>query len=298
MKLLVVDSHALFHRSRSALTRAMGEMVTSYGMPVTGTFGFLNALFALIEKHDFDSVVPVYDAGKNWRKKENEEYKATRTSSDIAHKADMSLLIQDVLPPLGFTPIGVEGFEADDVIATIARNSPAFAEIFVFTCDRDLLQLVNSKVKVILFNTAKKVDIVDEEKVLSYFGVPALEIKYFKALAGDSSDNVAGIKGIGPKTAVKIIEESRSSEVNPEFSLADRIALHPKVNKQAATFLANLRLVSLDEDVPNLRWFASSAPDKVVVTSLLEQLEFRSFLKENRLNKILKALKVSTPVTK
>ena len=93
-KLLLVDTNALFHRSRAALTRAMGEMVTSYGAPVTGTYGFLNALFSVIEKYQFDSVIPVYDAGANWRKKEDENYKADREKSSLAHYADMNLLVE------------------------------------------------------------------------------------------------------------------------------------------------------------------------------------------------------------
>ena len=229
-KLLLIDSNALFHRSRSALTRTMGEMTTSYGAPVTGTFGFLNALFALMEAHQFDCVVPVYDRGGNWRKKENDEYKATREKTSDAHRADMSLLIEDVLPVLGFTPIGVEGFEADDVIATISRSAKAFDEVYIFTCDQDLLALVTNKVKVILFNSAKKMQVMDVDAVIAKFGVRPSEIKFYKALAGDGSDNIAGIKGIGPKTAVSVIEYCRpiveDAGEKPMFSHADRIAFH------------------------------------------------------------------------
>ena len=288
-KLLIIDSNALFHRSRSALTRTMGEMMTTYGMPVTGTYGFLNALFSVMEQYNFDSVVPVYDQGGNWRKKESETYKANRQPSDIAHRADMNLLVQDVLPNLGFTPVGSQGYEADDVIATIARNSSAYSEIYILTCDKDLLQLVNPRVKVILFSSSKKIELVDEEGVLRIFGVKPSEVKYFKALAGDSSDNVAGIAGVGPKTAVKIITESTPDE---GFTLGDKICLHAKLREHAATFLANLRLVSLDDDVPNLRWFASSPPSHGSVLSVFTQLEFKSYLKEKWLGKILKALKV------
>jgi DNA polymerase-1 len=270
----------------------MGEMSTSFGVPTTGTYAFLNALFSVIEKYSFDSVIPVYDAGNNWRKREDSDYKATREKSDIAHYADQNLLIEDVLPALGFTPVGVQGFEADDVIATISRNSPAYKEIFILTCDKDLLQLVNNQVKVILFNSAKKTQLVGIDEVLEIFGVFPSEVKYFKALAGDSSDNVAGLKGVGPKTAAKIIEESRPSEVNPEFTGADKICLHPKVRENAGTFLANLRLVTLEHDVPNVSWFASSPPSLTVVTALFESLEFKSYLKPARLNKIKKALKV------
>ena len=291
-RLLIVDSNALFHRSRAALTRTMGEMSTSHGVPTTGTYGFLNALFSVIEKYQFDSVIPAFDAGNNWRKKEDTEYKADREKNDLAHYADMNLLIEDVLPALGFSPIGVKGWEADDIVATVSRNSPAYEEVFILTCDKDLLQLVTNRVKVILFNSAKKVREVDIDGVQEIYGVYPSEVKYFKALAGDASDNVAGIRGIGPKTAVKIITESRPSEVNPEFTGADKICLHPKVQKEAGVFLANLRLVTLEHDIPDLMWFASSPPSLTVVTALFESLEFKSYLKPARFGKIKSALRI------
>jgi DNA polymerase-1 len=197
-----------------------------------------------------------------------------------------------VLPALGFTPVGVKGWEADDIIATISRNSPAYREIHILTVDADLLQLVGNRVKVILFNSVKKTKVYGIDEVLEKFGVYPAEVKYHKGLAGDSSDNVAGIKGIGPVSAVKIIKESRPNEVNPEFTGADRICLHPKVASSAGIFLANLRLTTLEHDVPNLTWFASSPPSLTVVTALFESLEFKSYLKPTRLNNIKKTLKV------
>ena len=293
-RLLIADSNALFHRSRSALTRAMGEMSTSYGAPTTGTYGFLNALFSIVEQYDFDCVIPVYDAGGNWRKKEDDDYKANREGGSVAHYADMNLLIEEVLPGLGFTPVGVKGYEADDVIATISRRALAYREIFILTCDKDLLQLVNNKVKVILFSSSKKIQVVDIDGVKGIFGVYPSDVKYFKALAGDSSDNIAGIKGIGPKTAVKIIEEctpALEDEVG-DFTGADRICMHPKVRENAGTFLANLRLVTLENNVPDLSWFASSAPSEDSVQALFTSLEFASYLKPARFKKIKAALKV------
>jgi DNA polymerase-1 len=286
--LLLLDVNAIFHRSRSALTRTMGEMTTSAGIPVTGTYGTLNTIFSIIEKGEYDSIIPCYDAGGNFRKKLNEEYKGNREKSSIEHYADMSLLLEDVLPTLGFNPVGVKGWEADDIIATISRKSPAYREVHILTVDSDLLQLVGNRVKVILFNSVKKTKIYGIEEVVEKFGVFPSEVKYFKALAGDSSDNVAGIPKIGPKTAVKIIEESRPSEINPEFTGADKICLHPKVRDQAGTFLANLRLVTLENDIPELKWFASSKPIPVHVEALFESLEFRQMLK--RKTKILQTL--------
>lgn len=286
--LLLLDINAIFHRSRSALTRTMGEMMTSGGMPTTGTYGTLNTLFSIIEKGEYSSVIPCYDAGGNFRKKLDEDYKGNREKSSLAHYADMSLLIEEVLPTLGFSPVGVKGWEADDILATISRNSPAYREVHILTVDADLLQLVGNRVKVILFNSAKKTKIYGIDEVVEKFGVYPAEVKYHKALAGDSSDNVAGIKGIGPKTAVKIIKECRPSEINPEFTGADKICMHPKVAENAGIFLANLRLVTLEGDVPNLQWFASSAPIPLHVEALLEGLEFRSLLKRKK--KILTAL--------
>jgi DNA polymerase-1 len=292
MKLLLIDTSALFHRSRSALLRAMGEMTTSYGIPVTGTYGFCSALFSLIEKNSYDCVVPCVDMGGNFRKEGNSDYKANREKASIAHYADLGLLLEEVLPALGFNPVGMKGYEADDVIAHISRTaSPCYSEIHIFTCDKDLLQLISNRVKVVLFNSSKKVDLVGLDEVQSHFGVPPEEIKFFKALNGDSSDNIEGLKGIGPKTAVSIINSCKLNK-DSWLSLADRIVLHPKVKEHASKFLENLRLVDLSNDVPNLEWYASSPPFQKAVEAVFTSLEFKSFLKEKRLGKILKTLKV------
>ena len=289
-KLLIIDSSALFHRSRAALTRTMGEMITSSGVPVTGTFGFLNALFSIMTKYDYDCVIPCAEGGNNWRKKEpDSEYKATRQSANSAHYIDQDMLLEEVLPGLGMNVVKAPGFEADDVIAHISRHSFAYEEIHILTSDKDLFQLVTEKVKVLLFSSLKKMELVGIDEVVADFKVYPSEVKYHKALAGDSSDNVAGLKGVGPKTAVKIIEDSRLTGVNTEFSVADRICLHPKVKEHAAVFLANLRLVDLGNDIPDLAWFASSTPDKVHVEAVFLGLEFSSFLK--RKIKIFEALK-------
>ena len=268
--------------------RTCGELTTSAGLPVTGTMGFLNALFAVMSQHNYDSVVPCAEGGNNWRKKETGEYKGTRQSQEVAFYADQSLLLEEVLPTLGMNVCKQAGFEADDVIAHISRHSPAYEEIHILTCDKDLLQLVTNKVKVLLFSSSKKMELVDINGVIRHFGVYPSEVKYWKALAGDKSDNVAGIPKVGPKTAVRIIEESRPKGEDEFLSGADRIAFHPKVASGAATFLANLRLVTLENDVPDCAWFASSVPVPMHVEALLEGLEFKQMLK--RKVKILQTL--------
>ena len=292
-RLLIVDTSAIFYRGRSALSRAMGEITTSYGAPVTGTFAYLNSLFSLMEFGDYDCIVNCTEGGNNWRKKISDDYKSNREKSSPEFYQDLSLLIEDVLPALGMVPVSVPTFEADDIVATLSRNATAYGEIHIATVDADLLQLVTNKVKVIMFSSTKKMKVYGIDEVLEKYGCYPSEIKYWKALCGDPSDNIAGIKGIGPKTASKVIEECRPTEAHPEFTGADRIALHPRVRENASTFISNLRIVTLEHDVPSVTWFASSSPSTAVIEALFQSLEFRSYLVPKRLNKIKKALKVS-----
>jgi DNA polymerase-1 len=290
-KLLIIDTNALFHRSRSALKRGAGELTTSWGQPVTGTYGVLSTVFSILEKENYDAVLPIYDAGGNFRKKESEEYKANRGPADDSFKADFSLLRDDIFFYLGFNPVGIKGYEADDIIASVAKNAVAFSSVDILTCDRDLLACVSNRVNVILFNSAKKVRRCGIDDVLDIYGVYPAEVRYLKALSGDASDNVAGIPRIGDKTAAKIVIECRPTEVNPEFTGADRIAMHPKVRENASIFLSNLRVITLKDDI-EVNWFANTAPTEEVVRGVFEQNEFGSFLKEARFKKVLKALNV------
>jgi len=288
-KLLLIDTNALFHRSRNAIRRGAGELTTSWGQPVSGTYGVLNSIFSILDKESYDAILPVYDAGGNFRKKESEEYKANRGPADDLFKADYSLLLEDVFPYLGFNPVGIKGYEADDVIASVARTATAFSDIDILTCDRDLLACVSNSVSVILFNSAKKVRRCGIDDVLDIYGVYPTEVRFLKALSGDASDNVAGIPRIGDKTAAKIVVESRPTEINPEFTGADKICMHPKVRDNAAIFLSNLRVITIVDDI-QVKWLANTPPRKSAVQAVFEQCEFSSFMKPPRFDKITQAL--------
>lgn len=289
-KLLLLDTNALFHRSRNALRSSTGELTTSFGQPVSGSYGVLNTLFSILENNNYDSVLPVYDAGGNFRKKESETYKATRVAPDNSFKADFSLLLEELFFHLGFTPCGMYGYEADDIIASVAKKAIGFSAVDILTCDRDLLACVSHRINVILFNSAKKIRRCDTDAVLEIYGIYPYEIRYLKSLSGDGSDNVAGIPRIGDKTAAKIIIECRLNGDSTDMTTADRICLHPKVRESAGIFLSNLRVISLVEDL-DVKWFANTPPDGNMVNAIFEQYEFNSYLKPARLNKIKKALK-------
>ena len=291
-KLLLVDFYALFHRSRNALMRATGGLSTSYGRPTTGTYGFTNNLLSVIDSERPTHVAVCYDAGGNWRKDADAEYKANRVKEEGAEadtfKAEALALMDEVLPSLGLSLVGVRGYEADDSIYTLARNAIEFDEIVILTCDQDILQCVTDKVSVVLFNSAKKIARMGVAEVVEKWGVQPSQIPLIKALAGDSSDNIAGIKGLGPKTALKVIEESGGA--------FDTVLQHKKVAPFADLVRDNMMLTT-STYVPELQdldysEFLLGAGTVQEAKRTFETYEFSALGK--RLKKIGEALKLKS----
>lgn len=238
-KLLIVDYFALFHRSRNALLRATGGLTTSDGRPTTGTYGFVNNLLSTIDSVKPTHVVVCYDAGGNWRKDESDEYKANRSKGTdeeaVKFKFESQLLLNELLPAMGIESVGVRGYEADDAIYTLSRDAIGFDEVIILTCDQDILQCVSDRVKVLLFNSAKKVTKMGLSEVQEKWGVLPPHIALVKALSGDKSDNISGIRGIGPKTASQIVIDS--------YGVLDNVLKHPKVEKHKDLVHENLKLI-------------------------------------------------------
>lgn len=238
-KLLIVDYYALFHRSRNALLRATGGLTTSDGRPTTGAYGFVNNLLSTIDSVKPSHVVVCYDAGGNWRKEESEEYKANRVKADDEESAkfnfEAKLVLDELLPSMGIEAVGVLGYEADDAIYTLSRDAIDFDEVVILTCDQDILQCVSDRVKVLLFNSAKKISMMGLAEVCEKWGVAPPHIALVKALSGDKSDNISGIRGIGPKTASQIVVDS--------YGILDTILNHPKIENYKEKVKANLNLI-------------------------------------------------------
>lgn len=238
-KLLIVDFYALFNRARAALKRTTGGLTTSDGKPTTGAYGFVNNLLSTIDSIRPSHVVVCYDAGGNWRKESSEEYKANRLKEDdeesAAFKFEATLALDEILPVLGIEAVGIRGYEADDAIYTLSKDAIGFDEVVILTCDQDILQCVSDKVKVLLFNSAKKVSLMGISEVQEKWGVLPPHVALVKALSGDSSDNIKGIRGIGQKTASQIVIES--------YGILDNILKHPKVKDHKEKVKANLNLI-------------------------------------------------------
>lgn len=240
-KLLLIDHNALLHRSRSALLRTGRKYTTSEGIPTTGVFGYLNCLLSIIKEQDPSHVLVCFDAGGNTRKTEDTEYKANRKPLEPDFICENRILLNEALYSLGIESVGVKGYEADDLLATYASaaqfGTEQFDEIVIATVDQDLLQCVTSKVKVLLANSAKKQVLMGIDEVVEKWQCYPEDITLVKAISGDASDNIKGVKGIGKKTAVKICHDAQW--------LPEIIYEHPKLKDHVEQIENNLNLVQL-----------------------------------------------------
>ena len=240
-KLLLIDHHALLHRSRSALLRSGRRYTTAEGIPTTGVFGYLNCLLSIVKEQQPTHVIVCFDAGGNNRKEEDSDYKSTRKPLEPDFLAENRILLNEALYALGIESVGLRGYEADDLLSTYSAVAQfgieRFDEVVIATVDQDMLQAVTSVTKVLLWNSTKKQQLMDIDAVVEKWGCYPEDIAYVKALSGDASDNIKGIPGIGKKTAIKICTEAQW--------FPDEIHKHPKVNPFVQQVLSNLDLIYL-----------------------------------------------------
>lgn len=208
-KILLIDANNLAYRAFYALPETIS---TTSGTVTNAVYGFTSMLIKLIEEQKPQTIICAFDSKvPTFRHKLFEEYKIQRKKmpSELVNQMP---LIKEVLDSFNILSLEIDGYEADDVLASIARLlSKRFEEIIIVTGDKDILQLISRKIKVMAVKKGITDTIIyDEEKVKEKFGVGPQKIKDLLALMGDSSDNIPGIPGIGPKIARKLLEEYKS----------------------------------------------------------------------------------------
>jgi DNA polymerase-1 len=209
-RLLLVDGHSLFHRAFHALP----PLMTSDGRPSGALLGFLQMMMMLLEQEGPDYAAVALDLpGPTFRDEIYEEYKSHRPPSDDALRAQIPLL-GDLIDALGITAISSPGYEADDVIGTLAKRASAEGmEVVIVTGDRDLLQLVDDNIHVVAtLRGIKDTKRFDLATVREDYGLEPAQLIELKALQGDTSDNIPGVTGIGVKSAQALIEQFGSVE--------------------------------------------------------------------------------------
>src|SRR3954471_12603461 len=204
--LFLIDGNSLVYRAFFALPESIA---TSTGEPTNAIFGFASMLVKILTEYGSQPTIVAWDAGSSGRKEVYSEYKAQRTSRPDLLKEQWPAM-EPLVESFGYRNVRVEGYEADDVIATLAeRAREAGVPTMVVTGDRDAFQLIGEDDLVKVMATSRGITetkIYDREAVIDRYGIPPEKIPDFYGLKGDTSDNIPGIPGIGDKTASQLLQ--------------------------------------------------------------------------------------------
>lgn len=257
-KLILIDGHSILNRAFFGIP----DLTNSEGIHTNAMYGFLNIMFKFIDEEKPDYITVAFDLSEpTFRHKAYEAYKGTRKPMAPELKQQVPL-IKELLRTMNITVIEKAGYEADDIIGTIAKRSAAAGiDVSVISGDRDLLQLAEDKIQIRIPKTKKGVTEVENyypEDVVALYGVTPLEFIDMKALMGDTSDNIPGAPGVGPKTASAIIQKYHS--VDNVLAHLDELK-PPKAQKsitenaeqvKMSRFLAEINInVPLDYNIEN-----------------------------------------------
>lgn len=250
-QLYLIDSFALAFRMFFAFQR--NPLTSSRGVPTSVVFGYWNTILRLLRERDVTHVAIVKDMGKpTFRHEMHSEYKS--------HRKEMPEEMVEQLPVLeslseisGIPVLGTEGYEADDLMATIARKArDEGADVYLVTKDKDMMQIVDDSIRLIQLGKAGEgPEIIGRAEVEAKFGVPPEQMRDLLALMGDSADNVPGVAKVGPKTASQLLNEYGTLEgVYENLHKITRKALHANLEKGKEEAFLSQELVTL-VDVPD-----------------------------------------------
>jgi len=278
-RILLIDGHALAYRAYHALPPMTGPD----GQPTNAVLGYATILLKAIQEQRPDYVVATFDAGETFRHREYPAYKATRakTPDDLRAQFDH---IQELTRRLGIPVIMVEGYEADDLLGTLAKRAQEEGlEAIIVTGDSDTFQLVDRHVKVL---TPRRrfgdVHLYDEKAIQERYGLTPEQLIDLKALTGDSSDNIPGVRGIGIKTATRLLKQYGSldeiyahlDEIPPRWR---KLLEQGREEAYRSRHLVQIvRDVDVDLDLKASRW---GDYDRDQVMELLRQLGLHSLVR-------------------
>lgn len=208
-KILIVDGMALLFRAYFAQQYSARRLAD--GTPTNAIYGFLQYLFDAVNQFQPTHVACCWDMGsKTFRTEMYTNYKANRPEAPEDLIPQFSL-VKDIVAALNIPNIGLEGYEADDCIGTVSKQLSQMAHVYILTGDQDMLQLVEERIHVVIMKKGRgnyavyDLDFLKEDK-----GIHPFQVVEMKGLTGDTSDNYPGVKGIGEKTALKLLQEFES----------------------------------------------------------------------------------------
>ncbi|MFD0712444.1 5'-3' exonuclease H3TH domain-containing protein [Paenibacillus sp. GCM10027626] len=280
-KLLLVDGMALLFRAFFANSYGGSVRRTSEGVPVNAVYGFVKYFMDAVGRFSPSHVACCWDMGSTtFRTEQFAGYKANRPSApeDLVPQFD---LVKEVVASFGVPNIGLSGYEADDCLGTLAKRHRADANVMILSGDHDLLQLVDERISVIIMKKGQgNYAVYTPEYLLEERQLTAGQIICVKALMGDASDNYPGVRGIGEKTAAKLVQEYGS--VDGILANLDSLTKSVKAKIEADLDMLHLsrKLATIhcaapvELDLNESRWSVNRAE----VVNIFEQLEFRSLM--------------------
>ena len=281
-KLFLIDGSALAYRSYFAFIQ--NPLINSRGENTSAIYGFIRTLFKIFDEEKPDYIAVVFDTSEpTFRHKAYKAYKATREKMPDEMSEQLPILRQ-VIEALRIPIIEVPGYEADDILATLALKAKERGlQVFLVTSDKDLMQLVDSDIKI--YNLRRRIDeaeILGPPEVEEKMGVPPEQIRDFLALVGDSSDNIPGVPKVGKKTAQSLLREYRSLD-----NLLDHLdevtsnSVRESLRQNTEQARVSQQLVTLDTNVPidlDLDQLRLKEPDQQKTLELFTRLEFASLM--------------------
>ncbi len=282
-RLVVIDGKSVFYRGYYALP----NLTTKDGTPTGGVYGFALMAIDAIKKFKPDYMVVAWDKPKtNIRRRVAiyPQYKANRKPAPPDFYEQVPLLIR-LIDAFGWPFYEIDDHEADDIMATIAKRAKAKGvETILVTSDHDVLQLIDDHTKVALLKRGlTNVDLVDEKRMRQLYGLTPAQFIDYKALKGDTADNMPGVSGVGDKTAKKLILKYRS--LDGVYSHLDEIKgkLRERLERDRDQAFLTRQLVILDDEIKldfNLRNARIDHVDKVRLHELLKELQFSNLIRQ------------------
>jgi DNA polymerase-1 len=294
-QLILVDGSSYLFRAFHALP----PLVSSKGQPTGAVKGVINMIRSLIKNYEDSNIAIVFDAkGKTFRSKIYTDYKANRPPMPDELRSQIQPIHQ-IIEAMGLPLLIVSDVEADDVIGTLSQQATEMGiSTLISTGDKDLAQLVNDKVT--LINTMTN-ELLDSESVVGKFGVAPYRIIDYLALMGDKSDNIPGVPSVGPKTAVKWLQEYGSMEgiIENAGAVGGKVGekLRENIDLLRLSYkLATIKMdVALDVKIPEL---VAVEEDQQKLHELFSEMEFKSWVKALEDQGVAGSPKSKKPTTK